>query len=50
MSKIKRLFKIRIWTEETISDIRLENILKDALKSEIIDMNVEFTAEDLKDE
>ena len=49
MSKIKRLFTIRMWTEETISSIRLENILKDELKSDLISIDVEFTGEDFKE-
>jgi len=38
-----------MWTEETISSIRLENILKDELKSDLISIDVEFTGEDFKE-
>ena len=49
MEKIKKMFTIRIWTEETIDDLRLENILKHELRSDLIYINVKFTEEDFTD-
>lgn len=46
---MKNMFTIRLWTEETISDLRLENILRYELGSDLIYINVEFTADDFTD-
>lgn len=45
----KFMYTIWMWTEDTISALRLENILKHELGSDLIHINVESTAEDFTD-
>lgn len=45
----KYMYTIWLWTEDTISALRLENLLKHGLGSDLIYINVESTAEDYTD-
>lgn len=42
----RRIFRIWLWTDDNVSDLRLEKILKDELKSDLEKVNVEFIGEE----
>ena len=46
---IKHMYRIWMWTEDTVSSLRIENILKHELGSDLVYINVEYTADDFTD-